>query len=99
MTMTPAGASVTISIVQAPACHLCQDAEAVVAQLSTEYALHCRLVDLHSDEGLALVAAHRPAMNPLVLLDGGFFSAGRLPRGKLRRALARSCDPAGWAER
>ena len=33
-------------------------------------------------------------MNPLVLLDGQFFSAGRLPRGKLRATLAARDDVA-----
>jgi hypothetical protein len=32
--------------------------------------------------------AHGAAMSPLVLLDGEFISAGRLPRGKLRKLLA-----------
>jgi hypothetical protein len=41
-----------------------------------------------SDAGRALIAAHRPAMAPLVLLDGRYLSAGRLPERVLRRALA-----------
>jgi hypothetical protein len=48
-------------------------------------------VDIRSPEGLALVQTHRPVMNPLVLLDGEFFSSGRLSRGKLRKALAERC--------
>jgi len=35
----------------------------------------------------ALLATHRPAMNPLVLLGGQYFSAGRLPRRKLEAYL------------
>ena len=31
---------------------------------------------------------HGAAMSPLVLLDGAYVSAGRLPRGKLRKLLA-----------
>jgi hypothetical protein len=89
MTMTLMGPSVTITIVQAPACHLCQDAESAVQQLSADYPVTCRLLDIRSAEGLALIATHRPATNPLVLLDGEFFSAGRLPRGKLRKTLDR----------
>jgi len=94
MTMTPTGAAVTITIVQAPACHLCQDAESAVAQLATDYPIRTQVLDIGSAEGLALVQAHRPAMNPLVLLDGEFFSAGRLPRGKLRATLAARDDVA-----
>jgi hypothetical protein len=92
--MTPTGASVTITIVHAPACHLCEDAESTVAQLATDYPIRTQILDIHSTEGLALVHAHRPAMNPLVLLDGQFFSAGRLPRGKLRRTLEARADVA-----
>jgi hypothetical protein len=94
MTMTPMGASVTITIVQAPACHLCEDAESAVAQLAIDYPIRCQILDIRSAEGFALIQAHRPAMNPLVLLDGRFFSAGRLPRGKLRRTLATRTDAA-----
>jgi len=38
------------------------------------------------------VAVHRPAMNPLVLVDGAFFSSGRLPRKKLITLLERRGD-------
>jgi hypothetical protein len=66
--------------------------------------LTVRVVALESDEGLLLTAKHRPAMNPLVLIDGRFFSAGRLPRKKLtalleqvavERAAARDGSPMG----
>jgi len=34
-------------------------------------------------------------MSPLVLLDGAFVSAGRLPRNKLRKLLTQRADRAG----
>ena len=34
-----------------------------------------------------LVAEHRPPLSPLVLVDGAYFSAGRLPRKKLAKLL------------
>ena len=46
-----------------------------------------RLAQLSVEELRALVAEHHPAMNPLVLVDGEFFSAKRLPRKKLTKAL------------
>src|SRR5512144_160313 len=87
MTRTSPGEAIGITIVQAPACHLCEDAQDVVRTLGDEYLFRLRLVDVHSDEGRALIARHRPAMYPLVLVGGAFLSAGRLPRGKLLKIL------------
>jgi hypothetical protein len=78
----------TITLVHAPACHLCADAQAALAELSGQFPLDIDLVPADGATGRALVDAHRPAMFPLVLIDGVFFSAGRLPRGKLRARLA-----------
>jgi hypothetical protein len=78
-----------VTVVTAPACHLCQDAQAALAKLGQVYPLAVRLVTAESSEGQALLHAHRAGMFPLVLVDGEFFSAGRLPRRKLTRLLAR----------
>jgi hypothetical protein len=88
MTRTSPGEAVEITIVQSSACHLCEEAQDVVRTLGDEYLISLRLVDVHSDEGHALITRHRPAMYPLVLVDGAFLSAGRLPRGKLRKILS-----------
>jgi len=76
-----------ITVVQAPACHFCDDAKHALTAMSQQTPLVIRVVDIDSDEGRALIAGHRPAMNPLVLLDGQYFSSGRLPRKKLAKAL------------
>jgi hypothetical protein len=78
-----------ITLVHAPACHFCADARDALAELGRELPIEVELVAAESDAGQALVAAHRPAMFPLVLVDGAFFSAGRLPRRKLRALMAR----------
>jgi hypothetical protein len=78
----------TITLVHAPACHLCEDAQAALAELSREVPIDVELVAADSDAGRALVAVHRPGMFPLALLDGAYFSTGRLPRRKLRAKLA-----------
>jgi glutaredoxin len=77
----------TITLVHTPACHFCADAQAALADLDREYPVRVDRVEADSDAGRALVGAHRPAMFPLVLVDGAFFSAGRLPRRKLRTLL------------
>lgn len=90
MSTTPSDLPV-ITVVQAPpACHFCDDAKHALAAMSQQTPpLVIRVVDIDSDEGRALIAEHRPAMNPpLVLLDGHYFSSGRLPpRKKLTKTL------------
>jgi len=78
-----------ITVVSAPACHFCEDADQALQELAREFAVAVSQVALDSAEGRRLVAEHRPAMSPLVLLEGAYFSSGRLPRKKLARALAR----------
>lgn len=74
----------TMTVVHAPACHLCSDAQQALTELGTEIPIQVELIEADSPVGTALVGAHRPSMLPLVLLDGVFFSQGRLPRRKLR---------------
>ena len=83
--LSPRPAQVTV--VHSPACHFCDDAENALYAMSTEYAMEISVVYIDSPAGAELVARHRPAMNPLVLVDGEFFSSGRLPRKKLLRLL------------
>jgi hypothetical protein len=78
-----------VTLVHTPACHLCDDAAAALAQLAQEFPLQVELVDALAPAGRRLVGDYRAAMFPLVLLDGKFFSCGRLPRMKLRRQLER----------
>ena len=78
-----------ITVVHAPACHFCADARDALAELGRELPIEVELVAAESDTGQALVATHRPGMFPLVLVDGVYFSTGRLPRRKLRALLAR----------
>lgn len=76
-----------VVVVTAPACHFCEEAREYLAQIATRHHLTVREVEITSAEGARLVAEHRPALNPLVLVDGRFFSAGRLPRRKLDALL------------
>jgi len=88
MASTPrAPDTVTVTVVHSPACHFCDDARAVLADLATEFPLTVEFVDCTAPRGAALIRQHRAGMYPLVLVDGGFFSAGRLPRKKLQAQL------------
>lgn len=87
MTTAMNATTARLTVVHSPACHFCDDAEQVLHALADEYAIDVSVVPIDSPQGAQLVATHRPAMNPLVLLDGEFFSSGRLPRKKLVKAL------------
>lgn len=77
-----------ITVVHAPACHFCTDAQDALADLGREIPIQVELVGADSTTGTALVDTHRPTMFPLVLVDESYFSQGRLPRRKLRALLA-----------
>lgn len=77
-----------ITVVESEACHFCADAQQVLAGFAATYPLTVDSVDVRSESGRVLMARHRAAMSPLVLLDGDFFSNGRLPRRKLAKVLA-----------
>ena len=81
---------VEVVVVRSPACHFCQEAIAGLAELRSEFPLSVRVVEMTSSEGRAIVARHRPALSPAVLVNGELFSSGRLPRKKLRRMLERA---------
>lgn len=78
----------TITVVHAPACHFCADAQDTLTELGRETPIRVELVEADSAAGGALIGRYRPTMFPLVLVDGGFFSQGRLPLRKLRAMLA-----------
>lgn len=74
---------IQITLVQSEACHFCDDALNALTLMSRDHPIDVQVIPLTSRLGLDLVARHRPAMNPLVLVDGRYFSSGRLPRKKL----------------
>lgn len=82
-----AGTQAVVTVVEAPACHFCHDARQALDEMAATYPLRIEVLDVRRPEGLALMQEHRAGMSPLVLLDGRYVSAGRLPRGKLRKLL------------
>ena len=85
--MHPISAEPAITVVHSPGCHYCDDAREALAEIVAQQPLRVRYVDAESSEGAELVAHHRVPMFPLVLVDGQFFSYGRLPRRKLQALL------------
>lgn len=87
---TPSARSVpAVTLVTSPACHLCDDAHQVLRPLADQGRIRLAIMRADSSEGAALLDRHRPGLFPLVLVDGAFFSAGRLPRRKLESHLGR----------
>jgi hypothetical protein len=82
----------TVTVVRAAACHLCEDAQDALSEAVQQWPIRIEVVDADSAPGMDLVARHCPASVPLILIDGQFFSQGRLPRAKLRALLG-----ARWA--
>ena len=83
---TPAEAA-RITVVGSEACHFCEDAQRALTRLAESYLLAVDTVDVRSKAGQRLMRVHRASMSPLVLVDGEFFSHGRLPRRKLTKLL------------
>ena len=77
----------TITVVHSDGCHYCEDARVALTEISALHALNVRYFDVASPDGAELVARHRISMFPLVLVDGNFFSQGRLPLHKLLALL------------
>lgn len=85
-------APVRVTVVESDACHFCQEARQSLAELAQSYPIDIEVLDVRTQEGQRLMAMHRAAMSPLVLLDGEFFSQGRLPRRKLTTVLDQRPD-------
>lgn len=83
----PSTTPAQITIVESEACHFCADAHRALSELAAGYRFAVQTVDVRSEAGQQLMRLHRASMSPLVLVDGTFFSHGRLPRRKLARLL------------
>jgi len=81
-----------ITVVESKACHFCDDAHRALSDLAARYPLVVETVDVRSETGRRLMRVHRASMSPLVLVDGDFFSHGRLPRRKLVKLLEQRHD-------
>ncbi|GAB95814.1 hypothetical protein KILIM_026_00850 [Kineosphaera limosa NBRC 100340] len=76
-----------VTLVTAPACHLCEDAYTLLTERAEQGLLQLTVVEMQSPQGESLIARHRPPLFPMVLLDDRLLSCGRLSRGKLDRVL------------
>lgn len=87
----PPNGPIEITVVKSPSCHYCTDAHRALEQLAADgHMFGVVTLDLRHASGQDLMRRHGAAMSPLVLVNGAFFSQGRLPRRKLARFLQRS---------
>ena len=70
-------------------CTFCDHAKDTLARLAADYPLSIEEIRLDTPAGQALAAGEGVFFAPGVLLDGAFFSHGRLSEKKLRRTLDR----------
>ena len=80
-------AAVQLTFVTAPGCHYCDHGRAVLDDLARRMPLETREVPLDSDEGRHLLAVHRFAFPPAVIVDGRLIAHGRLSARRLARLL------------
>ena len=71
------GLPMVVTLVEAPACHFCEDAKSNLATLAKSYPMTINVVSVLDEPGRSLMQEHRAPMSPLVLLDGAYFSSGR----------------------
>ena len=79
------GVPVLATSLEAPACHLKEDANSTLAVLAAS-----NVVSITGEPGRALMQEHRAPMSPLVLLDRVYLSSGRPPRRNLEPRLEKA---------
>ena len=67
-----------------PGCHLCEDAERVVAQVCADSGERWRTLDISDDEALMRVYGEQV---PVIFVDGAQHDFWRVDAQRLRRAL------------
>lgn len=78
---------VRVVLVEATACHLCEDAKRILDEYVDIGMVHLETVDATTERGASLLRRFRAPMFPLVVVDDTLFSYGRLPRRKLAKLL------------
>jgi len=77
-----------VTVVTGRVCPLYGDVLRVLDEVGEKHPLKVREVLVGSIEADALIEEHRPAMLPLVLVDGTYLSEGPLPHADLEARLA-----------
>ena len=78
-----------VTLLTQTSCTFCDQAKETLARLSRERPFEMEEISLETEEGRALGERHGVVFAPGVLVNGAFFSFGRLSERKLRRELQR----------
>jgi glutaredoxin len=89
-----------LTVLTQTSCTFCDQAKETLGRLRQEHPFDIVEVSLDTDEGRTLGERHGVLFAPGILIDGAFFSFGRLSERKLRRELQRrEKTPAGHRPR
>jgi glutaredoxin len=78
---------VQITVLSQSSCGFCDHAKEVLSRVGADYSLRITEIDLAGEEGQRLAARAGVLFAPGVLVDGEFFSFGRISERRLRRIL------------
>jgi hypothetical protein len=80
-------ASIDVVLITSEACHLCEMAKESLTELSVEYPMQIRTVDILDPEGLRLIRDSRAPFPPVLFVNGALHGYGRVSSRRLRRQL------------
>lgn len=78
---------IDIVLVTSESCHLCEKAKDALAELSQDYPLQVRTVDIMDPLGSRLARETRAPFPPLLFVNGELHGHGRLSPRRLQRQL------------
>ena len=81
-----------ITLLTQTSCSFCEQAKETLARLSQEESFETEEMSLETEDGRVLGERYGVLFAPGILVDGEFFSFGRLSERKLRRELQRRND-------
>ena len=82
------GAQVEVTVVEAPACHLCEDAKSALAVISQSYPMNVHVLSVLDEPRLTRIQEHGATQEPRDMREGESLPQGRRQRRKLRRTGA-----------
>ncbi|MGH2797817.1 MAG: glutaredoxin family protein [Thermoleophilaceae bacterium] len=79
---------IEVLLLTAPGCHWCDEAQALIDRLASEFELRTATCSTEDDEGRGLVVAGGILFPPAIFVNGQFLQYGRPSERKLRARLA-----------
>jgi len=80
---------INVTVLTQPSCAYCDQAKEILSRLAPDYSLDINEIGLLTEDGRKLAVANGVMFAPGILIDGKFFSFGRLSEKKLKSKLDR----------